>query len=155
MTQPELLSHAHYSPDCPYLASAPSPGPLFVHMGELRQSVEALKTKLETGRRRADAAEARTAELERLNQEKGKKVEEMEERLRLTRQAVITTKHLVPVLQKLRDAETKLEQRSTKADEAEAKYDALNTRIDELQVKYDTVRKEKKELHDMISELGI
>lgn len=66
-----------------------------------------LKTRLDVSRQRADAAEARTLELEKLNKEKGKKLEELEERLRLTRQAIITTKHLVLVLQKLRDAEIK------------------------------------------------
>lgn len=71
------------------------------------KTVEALKKKLETGRRRADAAEARTAELEKLNAEKGEKLEELQEKLRLSRQALITVNHLLPVLQKLRDAQIK------------------------------------------------
>lgn len=69
--------------------------------------VAALKTKLDTGRRRAEAAEARNAELKRLNEEKEDLLKALEERLSLTRSASMTLKHLVPVLQKLRDAEIK------------------------------------------------
>jgi HAMP domain-containing protein len=71
------------------------------------KSIAAFKTKLETGRRRAEVAEARLAEVERLADEKGRKVQEMEERLRLTREVNTTLKYLVPVLQKLSDAELK------------------------------------------------
>lgn len=71
------------------------------------QALESFKTKLDNARRRAEAAEARTPELERLNAEQAEKLEQLQENLRSTRQATITLNHLLPVLQKLRDAQTK------------------------------------------------
>ncbi|KAF7770476.1 hypothetical protein Agabi119p4_6450 [Agaricus bisporus var. burnettii] len=119
------------------------------------QALESFKTKLDNARRRAEAAEARTPELERLNAEQAEKLEQLQENLRSTRQATITLNHLLPVLQKLRDAQTKLEQRSARADELQVKYDALVASIDELHTQFDGTRRENKELQDMIAELNI
>jgi hypothetical protein len=69
--------------------------------------MESFRKKLDSARRRAHAAEARTPDLEKLDAEKAEILEQLQENLRLTRQATIIFNQLAPVLQKLRDAQSK------------------------------------------------